>query len=766
MSEEEVDPIVGEFLIESYENLDQLDQDFVTLEEQPTNRDILSGIFRTIHTIKGTSGFLGYSKLEALTHVGENLLSKLRDGELVLVEEMTTALLAMVDSVREILGSIETAGSEPETNYDELAATLSRLLDAEPEQKPRVGDILIEEGKATPEDIAAAVAGQDTGDERPIGQILVGEGVVAQKDVSKALSKQVSSKGQSAADSSIRVDVGLLDKLMNLVGELVLARNQIVQFTSSNAEAELVNASQRLSMITSELQEGVMKTRMQPIGTVWNKLPRVVRDLSVSCHKKINVEMEGKETELDKSLIEAIKDPLTHIVRNAVDHGIETPEVRVAAGKPEEGTMLLHAFHEGGQVNIVISDDGGGIPVEKVKAKALEKGVITPEQAESMADRDVQNLVFNAGFSTAAEVTNISGRGVGMDVVRSNIEKIGGSVEVQSTEGVGSTFKIKIPLTLAIVPALIVSNGGDRFAIPQVNLVELVRLDRGGAVNNIEKVHGTPVYRLRGKLLPLVYLDEVLELGRGSEVEDETDSLNIVVLVADNRQFGLVVSDIHDSQEIVVRPLGKELKEVDVYAGATIMGDGQVALIIDILGMAQRAGMLSTERDRARVDHQDDDSQLEKGDRETLLVFRGPDDSRMAIPLSLVTRLEEFQWSTIERSGTQSVVQYRDEIMPLIEIGDALPERRSTPRSGEGEGAVETVHVVVYSPEGRSVGLVVEEILDIVESSMDVQRPSSRLGVMGSVVLEERVTELLDLPGIVESLNLLPEPEPQQSAEA
>ena len=477
--------IVKDFLVESYENLDRLDRDLVGLEKNPKDKEALAGVFRTIHTIKGTCGFLGFDKLEKVAHVGENLLTRLRDGEMTLTPEITTPLLGMVDAIRQMLGSIEASGSEGERDDGRLIATLTRL-----QQPPEVaakspaapapvstpdaglspsnlGDILIQRAGATAAEVQLAAKTQREGDPRHLGEILVEQGAVRPADIVDALHVQQSSRAQTAAaDSTIRVDVGLLDKVMNLVGELVLARNQILQFANRMKDTSFLAASQRLNLITTELQEGVMKTRMQPIGNIWGQFPRTVRDVALGCGKEVAIEMEGKETELDKTIIEAIKDPLTHLVRNSVDHGIELPEERVKAGKDRSGRLTLRAFHEGGQVNIEISDDGAGLNAERIRKKAVERAVITPEQAARMSEREIFNLIFLPGFSTAEKVTNVSGRGVGMDVVKTNVEKIGGTVDVQSTLGKGTTVRVKIPLTLAIIPALVVSCGGDRYAIP------------------------------------------------------------------------------------------------------------------------------------------------------------------------------------------------------------------------------------------------------------------------------------------------------------
>ncbi len=762
------DEILKEFLVESYENLDRMDREMLALEGDPTQRDVLHDIFRTIHTLKGASGFLGLSKIESIAHVGETLLSRLRDGALRLDAEMADALLALVDKLRKLLSNIEASGGEGNEDVSELQATLDRLSKqdpasalapkaaemAEPEPPPpppaeepaprNIGDILIEQGRTSPEAVDKARRQQDQGDPRRIGEILVDHGAVKPQDVLEALHTQAEPRPGAVSENNIRVDVGLLDKLMNVVGELVLVRNQILQLTSSQEDAAILAASQRLNLITTELQEGVMKTRMQPIGNVWNKFPRVVRDLAASCRRKVRVEMDGKDTELDKTLIEAIKDPLTHLVRNAVDHGIESPDQRKAAGKPEEGRLFLRAYHEGGQVNIEISDDGAGINLERVRKKALETGLATPDQLARMSDREIINLIFLPGFSTAEKVTNVSGRGVGMDVVRTNIERIGGTFDVQSKPGEGTTVRIKIPLTLAIIPALIVTCGADRFAIPQVSLLELVRLEAQAASKGIEQVHGAPVYRLRGNLLPLVYLDRELAIssarhGASHRVEDGV--VNIVVLQADGRPFGLVVDEVNDTEEIVVKALGKHLKGIPCFAGATIMGDGRVALILDVLGLAQKSRVVTAARDKKLMET-DVRAAEATGERQTLLLFRMGADRRLAIPLSAANRLEEFPRSSIEKTDDHEVVQYRGRILPLVPLSRVLKQGTDALVSDQ-----DPIQVVVYRHGTRSVGLVVERILDIVEESVSADEVAGHGGILRSAVIQGKVTDLLDVPG-------------------
>lgn len=742
----DMDDILKDFVVETCEGLDQLDRDLVTLEQEPSSSEILGQVFRTIHTIKGSSGFLALHKLETVAHVGENLLSLLRDGKKALTAESTSALLAMADAIREIVGHLECEQREGDRDYSELVATLTRLV-SENGEDAASPELPVLEGAPAARHDTAEHPGPEEEEEGVI--VATPDPEDPSDDRSDALQPQRGDGRASVSDRSIRVDVALLDTLMNLVGELVLARNQILQFTASQDNPGFVGTSQRLNLVTTELQEGVMKTRMQPIGNVWTKFPRVVRDLALSCGKQVRIEMDGRQTELDKTILESIKDPLTHAIRNAVDHGIELPEARRQAGKPPEGCIRLRAFHEGGQVNIEVSDDGAGINPAKIRDKALAMGLVTADRVARMGEREIINLITLPGLSTAEKVTNVSGRGVGMDVVRANIEKIGGTLDIHSVVGVGTTLRIKIPLTLAIIPALIVTSVGQRFAIPQVNLLELVRLESSELRDRVERVHGAPVYRLRGNLLPLAYLNAELggraaavapAAGSGGDVGD--GATNIVVLQADDRQFGIVVESILDTEEIVVKPLGKPLKSLPVFAGATIMGDGRVALILDVLGLAQKAGVISGERKKAAVEPGAEHSS--SGERKTLLLLSAGGDSRAAIELSTVDRLEEFEASAVENTAGQEVVQYRDEIMPLVRLSRVLGHAdRSAGESG-------SLHVVVVRTAGcGKVGLVVDQILDTVSTELNVVRHAVRTGILGAASLHGRVTDLLDVPAIL-----------------
>jgi two-component system chemotaxis sensor kinase CheA len=781
MSDE--DDLIGEFLVESRENLDRLDGDLVALEENPGDRERISSIFRTIHTIKGTCGFLGFDKLQRVTHVGENLLAKMRDGVLSMEESIASALLEMVDAVRKMLAAIEANGAEGEEEYATLVQKLTELQEEGARAVPVEPVVKKSEVRAAPVTPSVPPAGPAAPAVQPRDALAALKAEIAARAKAAAGSREPSHEvpnepahqpahepvqpaheqaheppegartplKPTAVDSSIRVDVELLDRLMNLVGELVLTRNQVLQVGAGDDKAAIGQAVQRLDLVTSELQEGVMKTRMQPIGNVWNKFPRVVRDLAVSLEKKVKVVMEGPETELDKTLLEAIKDPLTHLVRNSVDHGIELPAERRAAGKHEEGTLLLRAFHEGGQVNIEITDDGRGINTERVKNKAVEKGLLAADRAARMSEKELVNLIFLPGLSTAQKVTNISGRGVGMDVVKTNIEKIGGSIDIQNEIGKGATIRVKIPLTLAIIPALMVSTAGDRYAIPQVNLLELVRLEAENAKKCIEEVRGVRVYRLRNRLLPLVRLSDVLGLPPPpADPEGEELATSIVVLQADGHRFGLVVDEVNDTEEIVVKPLGTKLKGLGIFAGATIRGDGRIALILDVMGLAQRASVWKEGSEPVR-DTSSEESPAKKrsGTRENLLLLEIGANQRVAVPLRLVARLEEIPLERVEREGDCEVTQYREEIMPLLDLGTLL----GAGSSERQEGGV--LPVIVHARNGRSVGLVVGRIIDILEETYVLDRKLRRHGIQGSAVVAGRVTEFIDVEELVKSASLV-----------
>lgn len=781
----EIDEDVKAFLVDSHETLNQLESDLVELEQHPTNPELMQRIYRSLHTLKGNSGFLGLDILQSVAHAGENLLTSLEEGIIILTPQITNVLLQVIDAIKQILSCLEATGEEGDNNYASLKENLATTISLQQTEKipievssppenpsPQLEKVDNSPQKSSISDAQQTVSLEEQPLPRETEQLSNTPETSSISPPSADLWEDIStiSATSNISDSYIRVDVQLLNKLMNLVGELVLCRNQILEFTNQQTDTVFADTSQRLDLVTTELQEGVMKTRMQPIRTIWSKFPRVVRDLSVSLGKEINLEMEGEETELDKTLIEAISAPLTHLVRNCVDHGIEPSDIRTSKGKSPIGRLWLRAFHESGYVNIEVGDDGAGIDVEKIKAKALQRHLITNEQASRLTPTEALNLIFIPGFSTAQQVTNVSGRGVGMDVVRTNIEKISGTIDISSQVNRGTTFKLKIPLTLAIIPTLIITTGGDRYALPQVSLLELVRLEGEDAKKGVEMVHGAPVHRLRGNLLPLIYLRDALQLEsqqshryplatpwlEGSNLKGQNhnlDILNIVVLQAANQSFGLVVDAINDTQEIVVKPLGKQLKGISSFAGATIMGDGRVALILDVQGLAETVHVISEETD-SQITAAQTESQETSNELEMLLLFSGPDNRRMAITRSRVARLEEFPITSVERIGNQKVIQYREQILPLIYLSELLGKNQLSSQS-KNVSELSTIQVVVVAmDEDNFVGFVVEQILDIVEQEIKIKGAATEKGIDYAAVIQEKVTEILDVEEVIKMANL------------
>ena len=692
-----MDDLLREFLTETNENLDRVDAELVRFEREPNNAEILGNIFRLVHTIKGTCGFLGLPRLERLAHAAETLMGKFRDG-MPVTAEAVTVILFTIDRVKVILDQLEAQQKEPDGGDGDLIDDLGRLAQqtklAPP--PPRVREKLEE-----PEPLEAP---EPAVSHRPDDE-----------------------RGDRVASHSIRVNVDTLDYLMTTVSELVLTRNQLLEIVRRHEDSDFKVPLQRLSNVTSELQEGVMKTRMQPIGNAWQKLPRVVRDLCAELDKDIDLEMRGAETELDRQVLELVKDPLTHLVRNCADHGIESVAQRLAAGKPATGTIRLAAFHQGGHIIIEIADDGRGLDVRRIKAKAFEQGLASEAELAAKSDAEVYNFIFVPGFSTATRITSISGRGVGMDVVRANIEQIGGTVDLQSVPGAGTKFTIKIPLTLAIVSALIVEACGERFAIPQISVLELVRAS-GGGEHRIEHIKDAPVLRLRNQLLPLLYLKSVLRLGSA----DGQDGFVVVTQVG-SQIFGIVVDSVFHTEEIVIKPMSSKLNHIAAFSGTTILGDGSVIMIIDPKGIAQALGRAMQS---ARDDSLNRDTREEAwaDDVVSLLVFRAGSHQPKAVPLSLVTRLEEIDCRKIEISDGRHLVQYRNQLMPLLRI--------DTQSNLKQDGAQP---ILVFSDRGRSMGLVVDEIVDIVEDRLNIEVASEQPGVLGYAVVKGNATEIIDI---------------------
>ena len=881
-----MDDLLCEFLTETTESLDNLDVEMVKFEQDPNDPGLLSHIFRLVHTIKGTCGFLDLPRLEALAHAAENVLGKFRDGDLAVSADAVTLILHTLDRIKTLVSTLEQTEAEPEGQDTDLIAQLDALAkgegtpadpgaapepeaqeqpaDAEQASRPAEGDdakpLIVRVGGLSAVDAAVelmyrkimkdpeltpyfegvnmtmlqgrqvefmtmALGGPDNysgGDLEAIHRPLVDRGLdgghfdkvagylhealeeleipadVIQDvlDVVGSTRDAVLNTGNGAATAnptpestarstkvvkdenmnqaprrdtvasqSIRVNVDMLENLMTMVSELVLSRNQLLQILRKYDESEFAAPLQRLNLVTTDLQEGVMKTRMQPIGNAWSKLPRIVRDLSLELGKKIELQMVGAETELDRQVLEMIKDPLTHMVRNCADHGIEIPDERRKAGKPETGKIVLKAYHEGGHIIIEIKDDGRGINLDKVRQKILANGMVSEAELEELSEKQLQQFIFKPGFSTADAVTSVSGRGVGMDVVCTNVEKIGGNVELKSAEGKGSTFIIKIPLTLAIVSSLIVECAGDRFAIPQISVEELVRVT-SNSEHRIESINETPVLRLRDQLLPLVALDELLKLrprrdlsqfarthkmAKGDAVKavadaDAADGTEgniaqpdsgdgetfIVVTRVGTYSFGIIVDQVFESEEIVVKPMTPILRGISIFSGNTILGDGSVIMILDPNGIAAASGEVTLAEVR---DAADDDTMQDvgDGDRTTLLVFRAGGDEPKAVPLALVARLEEIDVTKIEEVDNSLMVQYRGQLMPLVSINQAFK------RAEEGRQ-----HVIVFTDGDYSMGLMVDEIVDIVEDRLNIELSSDSKGILGTAVIGGNATEVID----------------------
>jgi len=741
-----MDDLLSEFLTETSENLSTLDVELVRLEQNPNNPELLKSIFRLVHTIKGTCGFLGLPRLERVAHASENVLGRIRDGELLVTPGIVSVILQSLDRIKGILSELERTEKEPDGDDIELIDRLNAIAEgrdsgeapaAAPQPvavappapppapapvAPQASEVIIVESPPPPARIEAAAPPEPI---KPAAAKAPPPGGDDHSGLPAGEAKELAS-----ANQTIRVSVDLLENLMTMVSELVLTRNQLLQIVRRHKDSEFTVPLQRLSHVTSELQEGVMKTRMQPIGNAWAKLPRLVRDLSIELHKKIELQMIGADTELDRQVLELIKDPLTHMVRNSGDHGIETPDVRVAAGKPETGRITLNAYHEGGHIIIEIADDGRGLDVGRIKEKVLQSGLASEADLDQMSDQQIHQFIFKAGFSTAAKVTSVSGRGVGMDVVRTNIEKIGGTIEMKSKFGRGSTFVIKIPLTLAIVSALIVESSGERFAIPQISVVELVRAS-ANSEHKIERVHGTPVLRLRSRLLPLVNLERLLRLDVDKEATVGTDAFIIVTQVG-TYTFGIMVDRVFDTEEIVVKPVAPILRHLSLFSGNTILGDGSVIMILDPNGIAAATGEMTAMSD-APVAEQGSAQSARGDDRITLLVFRAGKGGPKAVPLSLVARLEEIDLATIEYSNAKPMVQYRDKLMPLIPIEPSIVI-----------GTEGNAPVLVFTDGDHSMGLLVDEIVDIVEDRLKVELTSDNPGFMGSAIIAGRATDLID----------------------
>jgi len=742
-----MDELTREFLIESQEGLDRMERCMTDLEERPQDAELIGEIFRSVHTIKGTTGFLGFKRLETLAHAGENLLGLLREGKLTANRPIITGLLQLLDGLRAILKTIEAKDAEGEGDDEALIGCLEELqLPAQTAAQRPVHARAHAHSAAAPPEQAPVSASTPV-----LGQLPVSaqppEPVADTPSPPKAPAEAESDSSPArprvqatAAESTLRVDVTLLNRMMNLVGELVLTRNQVLQATSADPNMTLL--SRRLDMVTADLRESVMKARMQPVSNIFSKMPRIVRDLSQALGRRVRLQVEGQDTELDKSLLEAIKDPLTHAVRNSLDHGIESPEVRQAAGKDPEGTLKLRAAQEGSHVIIEVSDDGAGIAVEKVSQKAIERGLITADRAAHMVERELLQLIFLPGFSTAAAVTNVSGRGVGMDVVRTNVERIGGKVEIDSRAGKGTTLRLRIPLTLAIIPALIVRSVNQSFALPQGALSELVHIPPEQAATAIEWIENVPLHRLRGKLLPLIFLDRMLMPDVEHKIVTERDSF-IAVLDADGRRFGLVVDGLADPEEIVVKPLSAVLKDIGLFSGATVLGNADLALILDPGSIALKAGVTMLEEGAVRAAESETDAA--KGLEYLLVEVAG---RQAAVPLGDVLRIEQLPLSRVEYIGYRPVLNFEGQLLPVEDSGGVLAAAQE---NSDAQGSSEKQIIVVVCREGnRHVGIAVSHVLDVAAGG-DLFEAGTTQRTTGVTLLKNHVTGVVDL-GSVPSL--------------
>ncbi|POR44034.1 hybrid sensor histidine kinase/response regulator [Methylobacterium sp. V23] len=750
-----MDDLLREFLTESAEHLDTVDAELVRFEQDPNNQTILRNIFRLVHTIKGTCGFLGLPRLEALAHAAETLMGQFRDG-MPVTGPAVSLILVTLDRLKAILGDLEATGSEPAGSDDDLIGALEEMASAPIAPAPApVADIKLPDpvvrelkpGEVTLEDLERAfmeAEGPDPFDvapapasepvaaaaPEPVREAPAPMPVKAHEAPAKSADAPAAPEGEGgiAKVQTIRVNVDTLEHLMTMVSELVLTRNQLLEIARRHDDSTYKVPLQRLSHVTAELQEGVMKTRMQPIGNAWQKLPRVVRDLSSELGKQIELVMSGAETELDRQVLEVIKDPLTHMVRNSADHGIESAADRKASGKPLRGTIRLSAYHEGGTITIEIADDGKGLDLAAIRRKAVERKIASQAEVERMTDAQVAKFIFHPGFSTAAAITSVSGRGVGMDVVKTNIELIGGVIDINTQLGRGTTFTIKIPLTLAIIAALIVKAGEQRFAVPQVAVLELVRVDKATA-QKVERINGSPVLRLRERLLPIVTLTGVLGQDQAA---DAVDSGFVVVAQVGRQRFGILVDEVFHTEEIVVKPMSSKLRHLPLFAGNTILGDGAVVLIVDPNGIAQQVSQGSQS---GAIPVEAEVEEVEAADaKATLLVFKGGAGSYKAVPLSLVTRLEEIESAKVEWVGGRPLIQYRGRLMPLVPADPSIKIRTSG-----------TQALVVFSDGERAMGLVVDEIVDIVEERLDVEISADRSDLIGSAVLRGRATEIINI---------------------
>ena len=722
------DEILAEFILEAREILDLLDGEFIRLEQSPDDKKLIGNIFRALHTLKGSSGFFAFKRLEKISHAGESLLGKIRDGQISLDPEKTDRLLDTVDVLRIIIEGIEKSNSEPAGDDQELIEQLQALAKV---QSQSVQSQVVQQQEN---------ASQQAEPETEI-EVYSETSASSQVNVPAPASDIAIAEKAHDVSAPVKVNLDTLDRLMNLTSEMVLARNRLLPFANNSKDLNFSQTVRSIDLLTLELQERMMKMRMQPISYVWSKFSRLVRDIAQECHKKVNLIQIGSETELDRALLDAIRDPLIHILRNSIDHSIEIPEVRKSKGKLETGNIQLRAFHQNGMVLIEIADDGAGIHYEGIRQRAIERKLISPQEAAGLTKEALIDLIFLPGFSTKEKVSSLSGRGVGMDVVKNNITNVGGSIEISSEANAGTTIKLKIPLTLAIMPALLVGSESQTYAIPQNRIIELVRLDPNAAQAPFEDFYGTPVYRLRENLIPVLNLSDELRLNKASF--DKANSINLVVAQSEGVQFGIVVDAIFNIQDVVVKPLGPLLNNLPKYAGATILGSGRVSLIIDVDGIASESGLIGKVQPNI-IAPVLESTQILEGEM-AMLLFELNGLSRIAAPLESIEHILMLSEDQFQENGNKEVVYYQDQLMHVIRLENYVSGCEVSDSSGQAVFPALTCHI-----NHKTYALIVKQVYDIIQVPTKMHELSSpQRGIEGCVIYKDEVINVLDLEEVL-----------------
>lgn len=770
----ENEEFINDFIEEAKTHIGALELDLVKISIEDTDKELVNNIFRAVHSIKGTAGFFNLTKIVGLAHNMENIMGEVRNDKLILTSAIIDLLLESNDCLKNMIEDV--TNSE---DYDTSAILLKYKADQEP--------ILIACREVKEELVAKEIIEEYLDDKKviePIEPIKKIEDSNVQKATVAVLESDFKKIKANTSEDSIRVNVSLLNNLLNLASELVLGRNQLLRGMEMHRKSMsgMDSILQNIDHITTELQEKVMQTRMQSIANVFNKFPRIIRDMAKKLNKEIDLVIEGEDVELDKSIIEALGDPLTHLIRNAVDHGLETPEERKQAGKPQVGKIIMKAYHESGYVNVDIIDDGRGLDLEKIKKKAIEKGIIDRSELLAMKEHDITQLVFKPGFSTAEVVTDFSGRGVGMDVVKTNIEKLGGAIEIFTVPQKGTTFRLLLPLTLAIIPSIIVEVEGQKFALPQVNLQEIVRIKAGDAQRKIEFINSSEVLRLRGGLLPIIHLGDVLGIkrtyldpaslekqiekrktvtGYTKVVQNEKEevqfikmkrevnsTIRILVIKIGSKKLGIIADKIHGSEEILVKPMPAYIKDCRCYSGVTIMGDGKTAMILDPEGIIVKANLNFTDVLNQKGSEKNIDSINEDiMEHQSILIFKCSGTETLAVDLSMVSRVEEVSPSAIEVIGDKEYIKYRGDMLRVIKPENYLPISKS-------KTLPEKYYVIIPKLVKYPIGLLIEKIHDTVHTIIKLNSEDIKIkGILGSSIINDRIVVLLNIYELFEIVN-------------